>query len=371
MIVLAALALTLAPALAGPEVLEQAPSPGASEVRVELRFALGAAEDPPGRAGITHASEHLALASGPRTEALEAAGGQIVGRTTHDEVSLVVSGPLSASSLVNEVVLAALDAGEVPWPEGAWERERADLRVEVLAARYLEPALRGLALYPPGHPYHRPAAGLIDELDQLRPADVRGWLREALLPALTRVTFVGAPADPRLVERISRPAAHPPPARAVLPADRPWPQRWWVDAPASAQLVAWRLPVLDEAGQKALMEICSILNERISRQLRRGPIARASAGVALRRLGAELVLRAEPAPRWAGQLFGRPVGPAALRRLLREAWRALAASPSPAGDPDPRAPILGAWLRPDQAVTLSLGPSRSQRPKAAEELPTR
>lgn len=370
MIVLAALALTLAPALAGPVRVEQAPSPGTSEVRVELRFALGAAEDPPGRAGITHASEHLALASGPLTEALEAAGGRIVGRTTHDEVSLVVSGPLSASSLVNDVVLAALDAGEAPWPEGAWERERADLRVEVLAARYLEPALRGLALYPPGHPYHRPAAGLIDELDQLRPADVRGWLREALLPALAQVTLVGAPADPRLVERISRPAAHPPPARAA-PADRPWPQRWWVDAPASAQLVAWRLPVLDEAGQKALMEIASSLNKRILKQSGRGPIAQASAGVALRRLGAELVVRAEPAARWAGQLLGRPVGPAALRRLLREARRALAASPSPAGDPDPLAPILGAWLRPDQAVTLSLGPSRSQRPKAAEELPTR
>ena len=360
---------------AAPRVVVEAATEGGQKLEIELVFQLGAAEDPPGRSGLTHLSEHVALARGPAVIALEAAGGEVVGLTTHDLVRLRVVAPAGAPDLALGAVAAVLNSGESPINLESWAEERGRALTEALADRYSEPALRGLALYPPGHPYHRPAAGLPDELAQIRPSDASDWLREAMLPALDSAVLRGGPEgaaqalDALLVERTP-----PPPLPRATPPASPaaWPRAWWVESPRPAQLQSWALPPPDPTERAALDEIVSYLNDSILNKIAKtGPISRASAGLLARRLSVELVVRAEPQAHWRGRLLGLRVGPSALDHLQDRVARALSELARRRAPDDPVAVVVRARLRPEEAVTLSLGADRSHWPKMAEELPTR
>ena len=99
---------------------------------------------PEGGQKLTHLSEHLALARGPAVIALEAAGGEVVGLTTHDLVRLCVESPVAALDLALGAVAAALASGGTPVNLESWAEERGRALTEALADRYSEPALRGL-----------------------------------------------------------------------------------------------------------------------------------------------------------------------------------------------------------------------------------
>lgn len=354
-------------------VLVEVAEGSGGRLTIELLFQLGAAEDPPGRAGLTHLAEHLALGRSARAEALEAAGGEEVGLTTHDAVRLTVTAPPGGGTLALGRVSEILASGAGAPSEQVWRQERERALQEALADRFSEAALRGLALYPPGHPYHRPAAGLPDDLEQIRASDASDWLATALLPALAHAAVSGASGSE--IEALqaaldAAPALGAAPARALPDAPRAWPRRWWCLSPRPAQLLAWALPA--EAQRAALEEIISRLNNSILNKYSRpgDPILVASAGLLSRRLGAELVVRAEPAPRWWGRLLGRRPGPVALDRLLGRVRRGLAAM-ARGGPEGAVSTLVNTWLRPERTVTLSLGPDRAHWPKEAEELPTR
>ena len=355
----------LGAALAAPPDLIARPAGPDGAGEVVLRYGRGAAEDPPGRSGLTHLAEHLALST-EAARALEAQGGEVEGRTTHDEVRLTLRAPASLVSALEAAAIAALDPGAQAWPDEVWRLERDHAHTEALASAHSEAALRGLALYPPGHPYHRPAAGLPDDIGQATLSDASGWLGSALAPSLVAVELVGLEATDALRARLVEALVPPPsPPRPIASA---WGRVWRAACPSAVQVLAWPLGTLDEAEAQDLATIVSIFNDSIQNDSRLGPSGPAVAARVPRRLGDELVVRVEVREAWAGRLLGLGSGRAAMARLARRVDRALTRL---VRRPDGVGAFARARLGPQRRVSLSLGPGPAHWPREAEELPLR
>lgn len=262
---------------------------GAEELAFELRISAGAGEDPPGRAGMAHLVEHASL--GPE----QALG--LEGVTTHDATRFVGLLPPDRLDAALDWARGALSPSAA-LEAGPLELERAAVRREILVGAVRpaeqEARRRGETLYPPGHPYHLPAAGTEEGVAAITAADATSWRSRRYGPDQAVLALVGAlPADlqRRLHEALSAlpaPSA-PAPPRAAAPA-RPaaWPRRHGIVGARSPLTLLFALPL--ERSEEALT-LAALLLER-DFAARGVPLAAAALH---RRLGRELVLRLGPA----------------------------------------------------------------------------
>ncbi|MBV9947663.1 MAG: insulinase family protein [Myxococcales bacterium] len=208
-----------------------APDPSLADVSIRLRYAVGSADDPPGKPGLAHVVEHLMYSAGSKHVGpgdyfrwvMQAGATHLNGETSLDETTYHVTVPPDALPLV------------------FWlESDRAGVLAERIDARALEHELtivrdeerdrrdHGLsdvstvgwnALFPEWHPYHQSG----DPTGSLTVEDVRAFLRTWYVPQNASLVVAG-PFDADQVELLVEkyfgdlPAGATPPARPNLPA---------------------------------------------------------------------------------------------------------------------------------------------------------
>ncbi|MBK7073302.1 MAG: insulinase family protein [Myxococcales bacterium] len=195
--------------LANGAQLALATIPGASDVTIDVRYRVGAADDPAGRRGLAHLAEHASFLLG-RDEAHPGLGDALAAlalrhgaRTTTARTHYAARVP--AAALAAALALEARRmAGCAALPAAEFARERAvvlaehDQRATPFTAALTDVLI---AAYGADHPYAQPLDG--PELLDATPAEACRFLRERYAPGAAIVVVTGAlPPDAlALVER--------------------------------------------------------------------------------------------------------------------------------------------------------------------------
>lgn len=209
-----------------------------NDVSVDLSFGCGALEQPPGKAGLAHLTEH-ALASGPTPETdyrqlLERRGATVFnGLTTVDRLSFVVVVPPEELELALWANADRLGTLPALLTADALERHRRIVMQEKLLR--IEDAPYGASvrmamrqLFPKTHPLHEGVMGTEATLKSVTVGDVQAFAHACLLPNNAVLTIAGrfrvddAMAQvERTLGRLPRGGAPPEPvATGVLLEDR-------------------------------------------------------------------------------------------------------------------------------------------------------
>lgn len=257
------------------------PDKSASLVEVDVRYAVGSKEDPPGRAGIAHFVEHLLFLqrqAGPDQPTLGAVLRQhsvfYNAQTTWDFTHYQ---SLSRAQDVPQVVmLEALRLGtgcETLTAENlAREREvvKNELRMRLGSPEAQEFLKLQQAVYPKGHPYQRPVGGTEAELDAVTLADVCSFVRDYYVPERATLVIAGD-FDPAEVQRLIAQHFGPIPARAggklvTVPPVKPEKRRTVieVDGDESSVVVAWPMQPQYSADSYANLFIGGIIEGQAS-----------------------------------------------------------------------------------------------------------
>lgn len=296
------LGVALAEPLTLPSGLRVALEPvaGESQIQMELRILAGAAEDPPGRSGLAHMAEHVALMA-PGGGGSPVPEVELDGVTSHDDTRFLARLPPEALASALVWARETLSAPREPL-ERAFEAERAVVSREALRATVEEPALRGLALYPPGHPYHLPAAGQPEVVAGLTLADAQGFARTWYRPDAAILVLAGHLPEGALeavhaaLDGLPASTA-PPPVHAAPPARAAaWPSHHEGPGSERALFSLATFPPTVDAG--ALDLLAAWMQARL-----RGGGWRVRAGALRHRLGSELIVHQVP-PAPGGLLAG-------------------------------------------------------------------
>jgi zinc protease len=253
---------------------------------------VGSAQDPAGKEGLAHLVEHLTFRAKPdgklaRSSLLDFAGaGSWNAFTDHDLTTYVVVGPsealpqllaLEGKRLLSP--LAGLDAQTFEVEKGVVKNELSE-RDEQGQSTAIHSKLYG-ALYPEGHPYHRPIAGSEASLAGLTLPDAQAFVQKHYLPRNITL-YVSGDVDLTTIQKVfdatlPREFLDAPASGAVAPPKRlgeeamavPKPpaqtQLETVRAPSESPMlyIGWSLPG-GLAGQKYLERFARTVFERVS-----------------------------------------------------------------------------------------------------------
>jgi zinc protease len=260
-----------------------APDPSAQLVSVVVSYAAGSADDPNGRKGLAHLTEHFVSR---RTEhvdrplrALELAGAWFFNATTDlDTTTFFETLPAEHLETALWIESDRMGYAATAADEQTLREEREVVRNED-RDRTVDGMLASVSvttteeLYPGWHPYSASAEGATD-LDRIRVEDVRAFLDTWYSPANATLAIAGRfdreetlALVKRYFESLPSPAA---PARPVLPAWNTPSVLLEVKAPVSADgvVLEWRTPALGEKDDAALDMAAAILarggNERLA-----------------------------------------------------------------------------------------------------------
>lgn len=292
--------------------LHFAPAASGQMVAIQIWIGVGAADDPPARAGLAHLVEHL-LFKGPRrqggelAEVVERAGGEVNAWTSPDHT---VFHAVVRRAHFGEALDALADALVGPRFEPAeLERERAVVLQELAQdggapGRALGKQLLATTFLQ--HPYRRPVIGSPDSLQRVELRDVTAMYRAWYVGPATSVVIVGALERDEVVRRVGArlgglPAVRPPARRVHEPESREARVSVAEHGGRAAHLaIAFPGPQVRDSGVAALEVAAIALAQRASFASAvgqdRGPVCyvRALRDCSL------LVLEAAPAPRALG-----------------------------------------------------------------------
>lgn len=204
-------------------------------VAVVVVVDVGSAQDPPGKEGLAHLVEHLAFRAKPdgklqRSSLLSFAGaGSWNAFTSHDLTRYVEVGPteslpqllsLEGNRLLSP--LAGVDAQAFDVERGVVKNELFE-RDEQGESTAVETHLFG-ALYPAGHPYHRPVAGTEASVSALTLADAQAFVQQYYVPRNVTL-YVSGDVDLSTIQKVfdaTLPVSFldPPPGGPVTGASR-------------------------------------------------------------------------------------------------------------------------------------------------------
>lgn len=235
------------------------PEPSASIVRLDVRYPVGSADDPPGKEGLAHLVEHLLFdveidRGGTRTSIgaeLERLALAYNAHTAADETTYeVVASPTALDELMR-LEVERLSVGCAGLTEAIFARER-EVVLNELRMRYgangaeLDRLIRE-AVYPVGHPYRR--SNSVESVGKLQLADVCAFLDGPYRRGKAYVIASGAVDAKRMQAAAGKHLGRAPRrntrgATAAAPPARPNPGtvtvRAGVDAPTL--LATWPLP---------------------------------------------------------------------------------------------------------------------------------
>ncbi len=313
-------------------------------VAVDVTYAVGSADEPPGRTGFAHLFEHLMFmgtARAPRGAFdawMEAEGAWSNAWTSEDATEYLSVGPSHALPL-----LLWLEADRMQALGGQIDRQKLDVQRDVVRNERREAAentpfgvvdleLPAL-LWPPGHPYHHPVIGSHEDLQAATVEDVRAFFARWYVPNNASLVIAGdfdAEAVKPLLRRYfgavprgadPRDGAAPPPPRPAPPAPQPLVLRDRVDAPRV--VLAWRSPAAFAPGDAEMAVVADLLTDERTGRLYETLVARTQiardVGAVHRplRRGSQFVLWAEPTEQVTPDVLE-----AALRDALAEAIHA-------------------------------------------------
>lgn len=196
---------------------------------------VGSAQDPVGKEGLAHLVEHLAFRAKPdgklqRSSLLNFAGAGLWNAdTTHDLTRYIEVGPTESLAQLLTIeghrlasTLAGVDEPTFEVEKGVVKNELSE-RDEQGTATAVESGLYG-ALYPPGHPYHRPVGGTADSVSALTLADAEAFVREHYIPR-NMTLYISGDVDLENIRKIfdaTLPVSFldAPPGGAVRPSER-------------------------------------------------------------------------------------------------------------------------------------------------------
>lgn len=236
-------------------------------VAVDVRYHVGSKDDPPRLSGLAHLYEHLMFLGSKNVPP------QGFGRALEDAAVLDYNAFTNQDETEYYEVLPPsqlpmalwLEADRMRSPidrvdEDAFRRERDVVKNE-WRERYdnkryghLESVVRG-AVFPAGHPYHRPPIGSSEDLDRASLAEARAFATHFYMPSNATLVVVGdfdieevKPIVERLFSPI--PSGTPPQPRSFPPVHLASDVRVNMEADVEAPLVAvaWPVPAPHERG---------------------------------------------------------------------------------------------------------------------------
>jgi zinc protease len=262
-----------------------APDPSVDLVELAVRIPIGAAADPPGKEGLAHLVEHLALQArtAPGADTIErrlaAIATSFNASARTDATHYVATATVAEADRVAEV-LADLATGVrcAQIERSALELERAVVQAERRLRQdgddeRLAGALHAVG-YPAGHPYRRPLATAAS-LAAITWDDVCGFLAEHYRPERSFAVVVGGGSIERErailapFDRVAAGAA--PPMAAVAPAKvDPTPVEVALSSGVDRLYLVWAAPARhDEAGLIARM-VATRLGSELAAEHRAG-----------------------------------------------------------------------------------------------------
>ncbi|MEZ4362435.1 MAG: pitrilysin family protein [Kofleriaceae bacterium] len=301
-------------------VMEDPRSPMVYEV---MWVGVGSKDERPQRTGFAHLFEHLMfkgsahVPDGELDRLLEEAGGWSNAFTSSD---MTVYQNVASAQFLERVLW--LEADRLAGLLDTFDRAKLDNQREVVINERLESYDNqpyGMAelllqrnLWPPGHGYHWPVIGELQDLRRAQVADVKAFFREFYTPENLTLVIAGdvRRAD---VERLARrylgwlPRRRSAPApRAAPAAPRPIPREVRLNAEDRVQVprvyLAWRGPAAFSTDEPALELALTLLGEgKTSRLYRRlvfeEKIAQdVSAGLAAEALGGTVTIEVTAKP---------------------------------------------------------------------------
>ena len=169
---------------------------------VNIWVGVGSRHETPGRTGFAHLFEHLmfqgsrSVSSGEHFSALMAQGGRANATTWFDRTNYFETVPVGALELA-----LWLEADRHGFLLDALTQDNLDNQRDVVKEekrqRYdNQPYGNALtdvyaATFPPGHPYHHPTIGSMDDLDAASLSDVHAFFDRYYAPSNTVLTLVG------------------------------------------------------------------------------------------------------------------------------------------------------------------------------------
>ena len=254
-----------------------APSGAGQMVAIQAWVGVGAADDPPARAGLAHLVEHLLFKgsqhyrSGELAKVIERAGGEVNAWTSPDQT---VFHAVVRRAYFAEALDALADTLVGPRFEPAeLERERAVVLQELAhggadPTRLLSKSLLATAFLT--HPYRRPVIGHHDTLTQICVKDVtelyRGWYVGPNLSLVIAGAVERAEVLRRVALRFGELPAGRPPRRALHEAPQAQARAAVVEhgQPGAHLAIAFPTPVLRDPAVAALEVAAVALSQRAS-----------------------------------------------------------------------------------------------------------
>jgi zinc protease len=178
------------------------PNPDTNLVRVDVRYFVGAAEDPQGKSGLAHLAEHVSF----QLPIGEAAGGATVNKllstvalyynayTIWDETHFTAVGMRESLPALLAIEAARMRTRCEAVDDATFARERDVVRNEIRSRSSQQAAVMALmqrAFYGPGHAYARPVGGTDVELAGMTRADACTFLSGYYAPDRAILTVSG------------------------------------------------------------------------------------------------------------------------------------------------------------------------------------
>lgn len=253
--------------------------PHANVVRVEAWHGVGSKDDPAGKAGLAHLTEHLA------TRASDAAGRRVSAMLAETTLGRNAFTGWERTRFVGEAAPAELAllmeaagqraSGRCSLDEATFAREREVVRNEIRQRRANPTAdlVRRLhrGVYGAGHPYTRDVGGDDAQIANLTKDDVCAFMRDHYSPSTTIVVVTGR-IDPQDARRhadayVGALAADPPRVEPVsIPLPPAGPREVTLDAPVDADAVgfAFQLPHRFDVNHFPVQALLNVLPDYLS-----------------------------------------------------------------------------------------------------------
>lgn len=168
------------------------PESNTNMIKIDMRYEVGSAEDPPGKAGLAHLAEHMLFevpSSGPGSPSVETYLGKTAlyynAYTSWDETHFTSIAPRKLLNAMLFLESRRMQARCEHFDGAAFEREREVVRNEIRQRSGLGSELADMLhrdVYGSAHPYHRSIGGSDTELAAITRRDVCDFVAEHYAP---------------------------------------------------------------------------------------------------------------------------------------------------------------------------------------------
>ena len=253
---------------------------------------MGSRHEAPGKTGFAHLFEHLMfqgsrnVAGGEHFAALMAHGARLNATTWFDRTNYFETVPTGAYELAlwmeadrHGYLLDAVTQENLDNQRDVVKEEKRQ-RYDNMPYGQAMTALYG-AVFPPGHPYHHPTIGSMEDLDAATLEDVHGFYTAYYRPGNTVLSLVGdlspeegfAAAERYFGPIEAAPVQQPAPTPPLAPLEHPVRVDLDQDVPAERLYLGFRLPPSDTteflAASCALDALAGLASSRLEQLLTR------------------------------------------------------------------------------------------------------